>query len=292
MAAAIDALEESLCGGDVPFAPLRTGIPADGGELLLMPATGSSGTGVKLIAVQPANPKRGLPFIQGVYVLFDPDTLTPSALMDGAELTRIRTAAVSGLATRHLARPDAGRLVVFGAGVQAAAHVEAMRAVRPISQVTVVTRSPARGEALAAAISESGLLAERGDASAVAGADIVCCCTSSSDPLFDGDLLREGCHINAVGSYQPHTRELDSRTVERSRVTVDDREAALEEAGDLLTPIGEGRFAADEIVADLREIVQGARVRRDRSDITLFKCVGVAYEDLAVAAAARRAAGG
>jgi ornithine cyclodeaminase/alanine dehydrogenase-like protein (mu-crystallin family) len=292
MAAAIDALEQALRADDIPRAPLRTGLPADGGELLMMPATGAAGTGVKLVAVQPANPARGLPFIQGVYALFAPDTLTPAAVIDGGELTRLRTAAVSGLATRLLARPDARRLVVFGAGIQAAAHVEAMRAVRPISHVTVVTRGRARGDELVSALAGSGVAAEPGEPADVARADIVCCCTNSPEPVCDGGLLAPGCHVNAVGSYQPHTREIDSAAVERSQVTVDDREAVLAEAGDLLIPISEGRFAADRIRADLRELARGAQVRAGDDDITLFKCVGVAFEDLAVAAAARRAADG
>jgi ornithine cyclodeaminase len=258
------------------------------GTLLVMPAHGRRGAGVKIVTVAPANPARGLPLIHGAYALFAPGTLRLEAIIDGAALTGLRTAAVSGLATRHLARPSARALVIFGAGAQANTHLDAMVAVRPIESVTVVSRTAERAEALAARAVAMGLEGRVGDASSVAGADIVCTCTTSTEPLFDGELLQPGTHVNAIGAFQPHAREVDDNTVVRSQVVVENRAAALEEAGDLIIPIATGVVTDGHIVADLPEVVGGGRVRRADTDITLFKSVGLALEDLAVA---RTAAG-
>jgi ornithine cyclodeaminase/alanine dehydrogenase-like protein (mu-crystallin family) len=202
-------------------------------------------------------------------------------VIDGAALTALRTGAVSGLATRWLARSDARRLVVFGAGVQARVHVEAVRAVRDIDEVVVVSRSAATAEALAREIG-----ARPGAAADVATADVVCTCTTSADPLFDGALLAPGTHVNAVGAYTPETREVDTAAVARSRVAVETREVAMAEAGDLLMPIAEGAVGTDHIVADLEDVVRGSAVRRSPADVTLFVSVGMAFEDLVVARAA------
>lgn len=286
MAAAVDALEAAFGGPSPPEAPARSRVPVDGADLLLMPAVGEGGAGVKLVTVNPANPGRGLPLIHAVYVLFEGGSLRPEALIDGRALTALRTAAVSALATRHLAREDARRLVIFGAGVQARAHLEAMPAVRPVESVTVVSRTPDRARALAGLAAERGLEAAVGGPEAVAEADLVCTCTTSRTPLFDGRLLRPGAHVNAVGAYSPDARELDDETIRRARVVVETREAALAEAGDLLIPIAAGVVGPSHVVADLAEVVRGARVRRSAEDVTVFKSVGVALEDLAVARAA------
>ncbi|MFN2544708.1 MAG: ornithine cyclodeaminase family protein [Actinomycetota bacterium] len=286
MEAAIDALESTFREGRIPHAPPRTVVDLDHGELLVMPAVGEAGAGVKLVTVAPGNPARGLPLIHAAYVLFDAGSLEPSAMIDGGALTALRTAAVSGVATRHLARDGAERLVLFGAGVQATAHLESMRAVRPIREVVVVGRSPERAAALVDAARAGGLQARSGGPDAVAGADIVCACTTSATPLFDGGRLPPGAHVNAVGSYQPHTRELDDETIRRARIVVETRDAAMSEAGDLLIPLGAGVISASAIAADLAELVGGARVRRDAEDVTVFKSVGVAFEDLVVAGAA------
>jgi ornithine cyclodeaminase/alanine dehydrogenase-like protein (mu-crystallin family) len=280
MVEAIDALEAAFAAG-VPPAPLRMHATTPDGELLLMPAAAAYGLGVKLITLTEANPERRLPFVQGVYALFAPGTQSPEAVIDGAALTALRTGAVSGLATRWLARSDARRLVVFGAGVQARAHVEAVRAVRDIHEVAIVSRSPATAAALA---DEVG--ARPGDAADVATADVVCTCTTSAAPLFDGALLASGAHVNAVGAYTPETREVDTAAVARSRVAVETREVAMAEAGDLLMPIAEGAVGADHVVADLEEVVRGSAVRRSPADVTLFVSVGMAFEDLVVARAA------
>ena len=285
MAAAIDALETAFRSHDPGGGPLRTHVETAAGSLLLMPAEGEGGVGVKLVTLTPDNPGRGRPLIHAVYVLFDRRTQAPAAILDGGALTALRTAAVSGLATRHLANEDANRLVLFGAGVQATAHLEAMRSVRPLRHVVVVSRSTGPAEELADRARATGLTASVGEPDAVAEADIVCTCTTSSDPLFDGRLLGAGCHVNAMGSYRPETRELDTETVLRSRVVVEDRAVALEEAGDLLIPIGEGAIDPDDIVADLAQLVREDGVRRSPEDITVFKSVGMAFEDLVVARA-------
>ncbi len=280
MRAAIDALEAGFAAG-VPALPLRTHTPTLHGELLLMPAAGDQGVGVKLITLTSENRKRGLAYVQGTYVLFEPVSQAPEAVIDGASLTALRTGAVSGLATRWLARDDASRLVVFGAGVQARAHVEAVRAVRDIEEVVIVSRTRDRAEALAAEVGgRAGSIAD------VEGAHIICTCTSSPQPLFDGGLLPDGAHVNAVGAYTTDTRELDSAAVARARVVVETREVAMAESGDLLIPLAEGAISDDHVVADLAEVVRGKEVRRSPADLTAFISVGLAFEDLVVARAA------
>lgn len=284
--AAIDALEAAFGTEQLPAAPLRTHMETTAGELLLMPAHGERGVGVKLVTVTLSNPRAGLPLIHGLYVLFAAGTQEALAVIDGAALTALRTAAVSGLATRYLALPSAHRLVLFGAGVQATAHLEAMAAVRPIDEVRVVSRTGSRAQRLVRRAGDLGIRAEVGSPDTVAHADVVCTCTTSPAPVFDGSLLLDGAHVNAVGGYTPETRELDDAVVRRGRLVVETRQAALAEAGDLLIPIAAGIIEERDIVADLAEVVRGAPVRRGPEDVTVFKSVGVAFEDLIVARAA------
>lgn len=286
MTEAIDALEAAFGAERLPAAPLRSHVETHDGTLLLMPAFGEEGVGVKLVTLTPSNPERGLPFIHAVYALFETATQAPVALLDGAALTAIRTAAVSGLATRHLARADATRLAIFGAGVQARSHLRAMLAVRPIQDAMVISRTPERATALAREASEAGVNARVGAPADVADRDLVCTCTTSATPVFDGSLLAQGTHVNAVGAYRPDLRELDTLTIERAWVAVETREAAMEEAGDLLIAMKEGAIGEDHIRADLSEVVRGVTVRRSDEDVTVFKSVGVAFEDLVVARAA------
>lgn len=285
MVAAVDALEEAFRTKDPGSGPLRTHVETPAGTLLLMPAVSEAGVGVKLVSLTPANPDRSLPFIHASYVLFDAETQAPEAVLDGSALTALRTAAVSGLATRHLSRQDAHRLVVFGAGVQATSHLEAMCVVRPVTELVVVSRSRSKAQALVEDGLGRGLAARLGESDEVVDADLICTCTTAEEPLFDGSLLPPGAHVNAVGSSRPETRELDTRTVRRGRVVVETREVALAEAGDLLIPIGEGAIEAADIVADLAELARGATVRRSPDDVTVFKSVGMAFEDLVVARA-------
>jgi ornithine cyclodeaminase/alanine dehydrogenase-like protein (mu-crystallin family) len=286
MSAAIDALEAGFRSQDPSETPLRSHLATPAGSLLLMPAFGAGGVGVKLVTLTPGNPERDLPLIDAVYVLFDAATQTSEAIVDGAALTALRTAAVSGLATRHMADAQASRLVIFGAGVQARSHLDAMLAVRPIEHVTVVSRTLPHAQALVDEARERGVGADVGDAGDVAAADLICTCTTSDVPLFDGARLAAGSHVNAVGSYLPTSRELDTAALLRSRVVVETREAAFAEAGELAIPIGQRAFGRDHVVADLAEVVHGADVRTSPSDITVFKSVGSAFEDLIVARAA------
>jgi ornithine cyclodeaminase len=283
VAAAIDALDAAFGGPDPLESPMRSHYQAAGGELLLMPAWGSIGVGVKLITLQEDNAERGLPFIHGVFVLFDADSKRPVATMDGAALTAVRTAAVSALGTRYLAREDASRLVLFGAGAQAYAHLEALLEVRDLRTATIVDVAPERAEALAERARELGLEARVGGPDDVAGADVICCCTTSRSPVVQGELLAPGTHIVAMGAYRPDMRELDTRTLERARVVVESRAAALAEAGDFIIPIGRGEWDASAIDAELPDVVRGHAARRDPDEITLFKTVGLASEDLVVA---------
>jgi ornithine cyclodeaminase/alanine dehydrogenase-like protein (mu-crystallin family) len=285
MPAAIDALHAAFAA-ELPEAPLRSHVDTAAGGLLLMPASGHAGVGVKLVTLTGSNPERGLPFIHALYVLFDAETQAPVATLDGAALTALRTAAVSGVATRLLAREDASRLVLFGAGVQATSHLEAMRAVRPIEEVVVVSRGAERAAALVERADAAGLRARIGAPADVANADLVCTCTTSERPVVEGARLTAGAHVNAIGAYLPSMRELDTEAVRRSRVVVDTREAAFAEAGDLLIPMGEGAIGPEHVLADLAELVRGAEVRRAPDDLTVFKAVGVAFEDLIVARAA------
>lgn len=285
MAAAIDALDAAFGADRLPEAPQRTHLDLGGADLLIMPASGAPGAGVKVVTVNPSNPSRGLPLINGAYVLFEPGSFAVAGMIEGSALTELRTAAVSGLATRYLARAQAARLVIFGAGVQANAHLEAMRAVRPIGEVTVVSRTPARAEALAERAGAAGLSATTAGPDAVGGADIVCTCTTSAEPVFPGALLRSGAHVNAVGAYTPAAREVDDETIRTARLIVELRAAATREAGDLVIPLRNGVIEESDIT-ELSDVVSGAPVRRGDGDITLFKSVGVAFEDLIVARAA------
>jgi ornithine cyclodeaminase/alanine dehydrogenase-like protein (mu-crystallin family) len=280
---AIAALEAAFRDGDPGDTPARSHLTVPGGELLLMPAhAAADGVGVKLVTLAPGNPAQGLPFIHAAYVLFSPGALAPEALLDGTELTAIRTAAVSALATDRLARPDARTLVVFGAGTQARAHVAAMRAVRPIEAVTIVGRDPARARALGEELGAAVAGPE-----AVAGADIVCTCTTSAQPLFDGARLAPGTHVNAIGAYRADLRELDDATMRRATVVVETRAAALAEAGDVI----QAGLAPGALI-ELADVVRGTAAPRAPGAITVFKSVGLALEDLAIARAAVAAGGG
>ncbi|HEV3473545.1 MAG TPA: ornithine cyclodeaminase family protein [Actinomycetota bacterium] len=286
MEAAIDALERAFGAARLPETPQRAHLDVGSGDLLLMPAWSESAVGVKLVTVNQSNPTAGLPLINGVYVLFSHGTLQPLAIFDAAALTGMRTAAVSGLATRHLSRSDTRRLVIFGAGTQARHHLESMLAVRAFNEVVCVSRTRWRTEEFAQHVATFGIDGTVGVPDDVARADVVCTCTTSSKPVFDGSKLKPGTHVNAVGAYKPTTRELDDHAIGRGPLVVETRKAALAEAGDLLIPMKLGVIDESAIVADLAEVVAGKLVRHEPSDITIFKSVGVAFEDLAVAQAA------
>ncbi len=261
--------------------------PGLGREMLLMPATGPEGTGLKLVAVVRDNPTRGLPLIQGLYVLMSREGLTPELVIDGGALTTLRTAAVSVLATRRLARADSRHLVVFGAGTQALAHVEAMRRVRPIERVTVVGRRPAApsAAALVQRLRAAGLDAAVGEAAAIRDADLICTCTTSSEPVFEDQDVPAGVHINAIGAYRADMRELPAETLGRALLVVESVQATLAEAGDVLAAIERGTLPATGFASDLCSLLHGEVARTSERQVTVFKSVGLAVEDLIVARA-------
>jgi ornithine cyclodeaminase/alanine dehydrogenase-like protein (mu-crystallin family) len=263
-----------------PGTPERIRIEVPRGELLLMPAFGSEGIGVKLVTLHGQDPQPPHPRVQGVYVLFSPNGLAPELIVDGAALTERRTAAVSALATQCLARTSASRLVVFGAGRQARAHIEAMSAVRPVQSVGIVGRSPEAARRLADELGEHGLPAQVISADAIGDADIVCTCTPSTLPLIDDRLLAPGVHINAIGAYREEMRELPAATLARALLTVETRAAALVEAGDIIQAIAERAIGPDHIAGDLADLARGDVARSSSRQITLFKSVGIADEDL------------
>lgn len=292
----VDALARRLeaTSADELAATPRTVIPIPGrpagdeAEMLLMPAHGPEGGGVKLVSIVRGNRARGLPTIQGVYLLLSPDGMTPELAIDGAALTGLRTASMSALATKHLALPDSGRLVVFGAGTQAACHVEAMRAILPIERVTIVGSSSTsrRAAALVERLVADGVDAVLGDAGAVADADVVCTCTTSVRPLFDDAALRPGVHINGIGAYRRDMCELPAASLARALLVVESVAATLIEAGDVVGAIEAGALPATGFAHELRDLLTGVVGRDDDEQITVFKSVGMAVEDLIVARAA------
>nr|WP_245245240.1 ornithine cyclodeaminase family protein [Streptomyces palmae] len=281
---AADALAGALRDGlDPERCPDRSTVQVPAGQLLLMPAAWGPYTGVKIAGVAPGNPAAGLPRITGGYLLLDGPTLQPLALLDGAALTTLRTPAVSALAVRLLATPGSHRLVLFGAGPQARGHLRALRSERPLDRVTVVTRAPEPAESLAAYARTLGMDAGPGTPESVAGADLVVCCTTAREPLFDGRLIGDDTTVVAVGSHEPDARETDTALVRSSAVFVEGRTAALHEAGDLIIPQAEGVIGRDHVAGTLADLVTGRTpVPADRP--RLFKSVGMAWEDLVIAA--------
>ena len=265
-AAAVDALEAALRDGLNPEADVaRSVVDVEGGQLLVMPSAAAAGPVVKLVTVG------GAPRVQGLCVVFDAQTLAPAALLDGIAVTNLRTAAVSALAVRHLARPHARRLLVFGRGPQARAHVAAVRAVRPIERIDLVgrDRDPAEVDAL------------------VAAADVVCCCTSAREPLFAGALVADHAAVVAIGSHEPDARETDDALAARATVVVESRASALREAGDVLLALRAGVLSAGALVT-LADLVRGV-VAPAPGRPRLFKSTGMAWEDAVVATAVVRA---
>lgn len=295
----LPAVEEGfrrLAAGQVVM-PQRavTPVAPHHGLHLAMPAFAAGEQGdlgaltVKIVTVYGDNPDRyGLPTIQGVLLYHDAATGQPLALMDAEAITALRTGAASGVATRYLARPDAATVTLFGAGAQAAAQLEAVCAVRPIRRAIVLTRTGRKDAAFCAAMRAKlgvEVIPARDPAAAVARAEIICTATDSPTPLFDSAWLRPGTHINAVGAFRRTMRELDTATVQRSRVIVDHHTAAQAEAGDILLAIAEGAITYDHIAGELGQVVRGELPgRTDADGLTLFKSVGLAVQDAMTAA--------
>ncbi len=286
----MEAALASLARGEVQL-PLRPviKIPSSKNAFAVMPAYSASlnAIGAKLITVFPDNHGTALESHQGAVALFDGTSGTMLSLMDAASITAIRTAAVSGVATKLLARIGASTVAILGSGVQGKSHVDAMMAARPFKRVIVWSRNPKHAHALieSAAKEHDAAFEVAGDpAAAVGHADVICTVTASREPVLMGNWLKDGAHINAVGASVPTTRELDTAAVVKSRIFVDRRESAFAEAGDILIPMQEGKLQATDIVAEVGELLTGAaKGRRDDKEITLFKSLGIAVEDLACA---------
>jgi ornithine cyclodeaminase len=296
----VDVLEEAFRRGAI--SPLRHHHPIalDGrpeAMILLMPAwetaapggqTAGRYLGVKSVTVFPDNATRGKPAVLGTYLLMSAETGETLAVMDATRLTAWRTAAASALASRYLSRPDASRMAMIGAGALAPFLVRAHGSVRPIREVVIWNRTPERARAVAADLAGNGLAASVADdlEAAVRAADIVSTATLSHEALIRGAWLAPGTHIDCVGAYRPNMRETDDDVVRRARIFVDTHVGALGEAGDILQPLQAGVIGKEAILGDLFDLTRGAVAGRGGpKEITLFKSVGAAIEDLAAATA-------
>ncbi len=286
----IEALRDAFGRGGEAM-PVRqsydVGFSGSAAHLLTMPAWArGKALGVKLVTVFPQNAARGIGAVSSLYVLFDGETGVPRAMIDGEALTNRRTAAASALASSYLSQADSTTLLMIGTGHLAQHLPLAHAAVRPVKNVLVWGRNADRAAALATTLKGKGMAAEPVtdlDA-ALARADIVSCATTASEPLVTGKHLRPGTHVDLVGSFTPKMRESDDETLRRSSVFVDTYAATLAEAGDLLQPMAAGSWKAEAICGDLHELTSGAKPgRRDPDEITLFKSVGAAIEDLTAA---------
>ena len=285
----IDAMEPAMIAattGAISMPPRLVAPLIDGsGTLVLMPGSSTelAAFGAKVINLIPDNPARGLPAIQGFIALFDYVSGTPVAIIDGAEVTGIRTAAASGLATRLLARPDAHTCGIFGNGVQAVTHIDAMRAVRPVDEIIVWGRNPDKVQAFAREQARRTGIRVRATANpAEAGAcDLVCTTTTSPEPILAGDWVNPGAHVNLVGAHSMTTRECDTGLVVKSSVYVDLMESVRNEGGDIMIPIEEGAIDETHIIGELGELLQGKIPgRQDDRQVTLYQSHGINAQDM------------
>jgi ornithine cyclodeaminase/alanine dehydrogenase-like protein (mu-crystallin family) len=293
MPALIDAMEEALArfSAGAVAQPVRTAIELRPRCFFgVMPAFDADRgiLGCKLVTVVPPNGARGLPTHQAAIALFDAETGSLEAVLDGRYITEARTAAVSAVSLRHLARPDADVLAILGSGVQARSHLEAFRHVRRFRQVRAWSPT---AEHLRRFAEETGLEPADSAEAAVRGAGVVLAATDSVSPVLDSAWVADGAHVIAIGACRPSQRELDPALVARAALFVDSKAAALVESGDVVQPIAEGRIQAAHILAELGQVVSGAAPgRRGVEEVTLFKSWGLAIEDLAAAALAWRSA--
>ncbi len=290
----IDLMSEALSAlarGEVTN-PLRSVVRPEGTRHFfgLMPAYrggGSPAYALKEVCIFPDNPKKGLDAHQGAVLLHSAEDGRVLAVMNASAITAIRTAAVSGLATRLLARDDATELAIIGTGVQARAHLEAMAAAREFERVRIAGRTPAKAQAFVSELApkyDFRMEASEGAEQAVRGADVIVTATNSAEPVIRREWVKLGAHINAVGSCSPRMRELDTETVVASTFFVDRRESALNEAGDYLIPASEGAVGPGHIRAEIGQLLIGEELGRSfPEEITLFESQGIAIEDLAAA---------
>jgi len=287
----VDALKVAF-GGDIE-TPLRNhyGIPNPASSLettlLMMPSwQAGSDIGIKLITVTPESHKFDLPSIQGIYVLFDAIKGCVKATMDAPALTAKRTAAASALASSFMSRPDSSRLLMVGTGTLSSQLIQAHASLRPIRQVEVWGRNPEKAQAVVDQLNLDGIEISVADSleEAVKKSDIVSVATMSQEPLIQGTWLQAGQHLDLVGSFRPDMREADDDCIRRSRIVVDNFTGACKETGDIATPLADGILQRDEIFADLFQLCRHEKTfQRQDDDITLFKSVGHALEDLAAA---------
>jgi len=277
--------------------PVRTVISVGGNHAFFasMPAFARepSALGAKLVTVFGANTAKGLPTHLASIVLLDPDTGALVALMDGRYITEARTAAVSAVSSRLLAKRTAASLAIIGSGVQARSHFEALSRVHSLKQVAVWSPTKAHREALAAELGQGASAAVKAvehAGEAVVGADVVVLVTSSTTPVIESGWVKPGAHVISVGASRPNQREMDPALTARGRLFVDSRAAALVESGDVVMSIDERRFGPDHIVAEVGEVVNGAEGRRSDSEVTIFKSLGMAVEDVTAADLAYRRA--
>lgn len=294
---AIDAMRVAFAslGDGQASAPQRSAVSlSEEGVALLMPSllqtTEQAAFGLKLVTVMPRNPPRGLPLIYATVLLLDAATGRNLAIFEGGWLTAMRTGAASGLATELLARPDAGVLALFGAGAQAPMQLAAIHTVRPLREVRVVNRSDEHYRQMLATLQDllgASCPPVRRAATAreaLRGASLVACATAATAPLFSWEDISPGTHINAIGAFTPDMCEVDAGTLAHARIVVDRREAALAEAGDLIQALAAGHIADPETWSELGEIVRGLQPgRRSPDEVTFFKSVGNAVQDVAVA---------
>ncbi len=284
---AVEAAYRDVAAGH-DRSPLRSHVELGDGSLLLMPGVraGGDGASVKLVTVMPGNADRGLPTIHALVVWFDAATGEPRALLDGAAVTAMRTGAASGVGTRLLARPDAETLTVIGAGVQAEWQIRAVLAARAIRRVLVVGRDAARRDAFASRMAEALGVEVTGAADAehaVRSADVICCATTSSAPVFDAGWLTPGVHVNGIGAFQLSMVEIPPEAFARaSLAAVDSIEAAMAEAGDVVAAI-EGGFVERGALVEIGTVDPGWSDSRPADAITVFKSVGLAIQDVAAA---------
>jgi ornithine cyclodeaminase/alanine dehydrogenase-like protein (mu-crystallin family) len=269
-------------------SPVRSRVELPNGDLLLMPGVrdGAAGATVKLVTVTPGNAGRGLPTIHALVVWLDAETGRPLALIDGETLTAMRTGAASGVATRLLARADASTLAIIGAGAQAEWQLRAVLAARPIGRARVYAPDRARREAFASRMAElTGIdvSAATSPEDAIRPADVVCCATTSSEPVFDASWVAPGAHVNGIGAYRLDMIELPPELFARATlVAIDAREAARAEAGDVMAAVGRGLVAEDDL-AEIGGISAAWAATRPPDAITVFKSVGLAVQDVAAA---------
>jgi len=257
----------------------------DAGYFILMPGELQDPAiyGAKVVGLHPGNPAQGRPAVQGFVTLFDHATGSPVALVDGAEITAVRTAAASALATRELARENASSHGILGTGVQAASHLESINCVRNIEKVLVWGRDAQKARQFAQEQTESSGITVTAvqDPARAAACDVISVVTNSPEPVLHGAWLQDGAHLNLVGAHEPHDREADSDAVAESTVYVDSRQGALREAGDILIPITEGRISKQHINGEIGEVLlESVSGRQNQQQITLYKSLGIVAQDL------------